>query len=119
MSITTRSSVLAPAVLLALALSGNAQAQQANMTFFITSEGPGKGGDLGGLAGADAHCQKLAAAVGAGGKTWHAYLSSATASTNPGATVNARDRIGPGPWQNAKAVVIATSVDGLHSAGNK
>jgi hypothetical protein len=89
------------------------------MTFFVTSEGPGKGGDLGGLAGADAHCQKLAAAVGAGGKTWHAYLSSATASTNPGATVNARDRIGRGPWQNAKGVVIATSVDDLHGDGNK
>ncbi|MEA2772718.1 MAG: hypothetical protein QOD93_5680 [Acetobacteraceae bacterium] len=119
MNITTRSSALASAVLLALVLSGSAQAQQANMTFFVTSEGPGKGGDLGGLAGADAHCQKLAAAVGAGGKTWHAYLSSATASTNPGATVNARDRIGRGPWQNAKGVVIATSVDDLHSDGNK
>ncbi len=118
MNITMRSSLLASAVLLAL-VSGSAQAQQANMTFFVTSEGPGKGGDLGGLAGADAHCQKLAAAVGAGGKTWHAYLSSATASTNPGATVNARDRIGRGPWQNAKGVVIATSVDDLHSDGNK
>ncbi len=119
MNITMRSAILASAVLLALVLSGSAQAQQANMTFFVTSEGPGKGGDLGGLAGADAHCQKLATAVGAGGKTWHAYLSSATASTNPGATVNARDRIGRGPWQNAKGVVIATSIDDLHSDGNK
>ena len=116
----TRSSILASAALLALVLGGAAQAQDAaNMTFFVTSEGPGKGGDLGGLAGADAHCQKLAAAVGAGGKTWHAYLSSSTNAANPGATVNARDRIGHGPWQNAKGVVIATSVEDLHSAGNK
>ena len=116
----TRSSILASAALLALVLGGAAQAQDAaNMTFFVTSEGPGKGGDLGGLAGADAHCQKLAAAAGAGGKTWHAYLSSNTNAANPGATVNARDRIGRGPWQNAKGVVIATSVEDLHSASNK
>jgi hypothetical protein len=120
MNITTRSSLLASAALLALVLSGTAQAQTAaDMSFFVTSEGPGKGGDLGGLAGADAHCQKLAAAVGAGGKTWHAYLSSSTNAANPGATVNARDRIGKGPWKNAKGVVIATSVDDLHSDGNK
>jgi len=114
-----RSSILASAALLALALSGTAQAQQANMTFFVTSEGSGKGADLGGLAGADAHCQMLAASVGAGGKTWRAYLSSSTNAANPGATINARDRIGRGPWQNAKGVVIATSVEDLHSAGNK
>jgi hypothetical protein len=120
MNTTTRSTILASAALLALVLGGAAQAQTAaNMTFFVTSEGPGKGGDLGGLAGADAHCQKLATAVGAGGKTWHAYLSSSTNAANPGATVNARDRIGRGPWQNAKGVVIATSVEDLHSAGNK
>jgi hypothetical protein len=120
MNTTMRSSILASAALLALVLGNAAQAQDAaNMTFFVTSEGPGKGGDLGGLAGADAHCQKLAAAVGAGGKTWHAYLSSSTNATNPGATVNARDRIGRGPWQNAKGVVIATSVEDLHGAGNK
>jgi hypothetical protein len=120
MNTTMRSSILASAALLALVLGGAAQAQEAaNMTFFVTSEGPGKGGDLGGLAGADAHCQKLAAAVGAGGKTWHAYLSSSTNAANPGATVNARDRIGRGPWQNSKGVVIATSVEDLHSAGNK
>ena len=89
------------------------------MTFFVTSAGPGKGADLGGLAGADRHCQTLAAAAGAGSKTWHAYLSSGTNATNPGATVNARDRIGRGPWQNAKGVVIATSVEDLHSASNK
>ena len=120
MNTTTRSSILSSAALLALVLSGTAQAQQApNMSFFVTSVGPGKGGDLGGLAGADAYCQMLASSVGAGGKTWHAYLSSATAATNPGATVHARDRIGKGPWQNAKGVVIATSVDDLHSDGNK
>jgi hypothetical protein len=119
MNTIVRSSILASAALLALVASGAAQAQQANMTFFVTSEGPGKGADLGGLAGADAHCQKLAQAVGAGGKTWHAYLSTNINSANPGAAVNARDRIGRGPWQNAKGVVIATSVEDLHSAGNK
>src|SRR5947209_8795387 len=95
----------------------NASAQQADMTFFITSAGPGKGGDLGGLAGADAHCQSLAQAVGAGGKTWRAYLSSNAAQQ--GGPVNARDRIGKGPWKNAKGAVIATSVEDLHSANNK
>src|SRR5258707_428770 len=120
MNTITRSSILASAALLGLALSGTAQAQQAtNMSFFVTSAGPGKGGDLGGLEGADAHCQQLAASVGAGGKTWHAYLSSSTNATNPGATVNARDRIGRGPWQNSKGVVVATSVEDLHSDGNK
>jgi hypothetical protein len=112
-----RLSVLASAALMTLTLSGSGQAQQNNMTFFITSVGPGKGGDLGGLAGADAHCQRLAAAVGAGGKTWRAYLSTNQAAQ--GGAVNARDRIGNGPWQNAKGVVIATSVADLHSANNK
>ncbi|HZT26192.1 MAG TPA: lectin [Pseudolabrys sp.] len=97
-----------------LALSAPAAAQQANMSFFVTSHGPGKGGDLGGLAGADRHCQELAASVGAGGKTWHAYLSTQGADA-----VNARDRIGKGPWMNAKGVVVATSVADLHSANNK
>jgi hypothetical protein len=99
------------------AFCGSAHAQQANMSFFITSAGPGKGGDLGGLAGADAHCQSLAQAAGAGGKTWRAYLSSNAAQQ--GGPVNARDRIGNGPWQNAKGAVIATSVADLHSANNK
>jgi hypothetical protein len=116
---STRLSILASAALLTLVTGGAAQAQQADMTFFVTSEGPGNGADLGGLAGADAHCQKLAAAAGAGGKTWHAYLSSNINAANPGATVNARDRIGRGPWQNAKGVVVATSVEDLHSEGNK
>jgi hypothetical protein len=91
-----------------------AQAQQANMSFFVTSAGPGKGADLGGVAGADRHCQQLAQAAGAGAKTWHAYLS-----TQGSGVVNARDRIGKGPWMNAKGVVVATSVDDLHSANNK
>jgi len=116
----TRSSILASAAL-ALLLGGNAQAQQASpeMSFFVTSAPVGKGGDLGGLAGADAHCQQLATAVGAGGKTWHAYLSTNTNAANPGATVNARDRIGRGPWKNVRGVVIATSVEDLHSDANK
>jgi hypothetical protein len=89
---------------------------QGRMTFFVTSVSPGKGADLGGLAGADAHCQALAAAAGVGKRTWHAYLST----TDRGqALVNARDRIGSGPWQNIKGDVIATSVDDLHSNNNK
>jgi hypothetical protein len=91
-----------------------AQAQSANMTFFVTSVGLGKGADLGGLAGADKHCQDLAAAAGAGGKTWRAYLS-----TQGAGAVNARDRIGKGPWVNVKGVTVATGVDDLHSANNK
>ena len=87
------------------------------MSFFITSTNPGKGGDLGGLAGADRYCQSLAASVGAGNKTWHAYLSNAALNGQP--AVNARDRIGNGPWRNAKGVVIATSVADLHSANAK
>lgn len=83
------------------------------MSFFITSVGTGNGADLGGLAGADQHCQKLAASAGAGGKTWRAYLS-----TQGKETVNARDRIGKGPWHNAKGVMIARDVDQLHSASN-
>ncbi|HZD90182.1 MAG TPA: lectin [Pseudolabrys sp.] len=88
-------------------------AQTANMTFFITSHGPGHGADLGGLAGADKHCQEMAASVGAGAKTWHAYLS-----TQGAGAVNARDRIGKGPWMNAKGVVIAKDVAELHGANN-
>ncbi len=119
MNTTMRLSILASAALISFGPSGSAPAQQADMSFFITSVGSGKGGDLGGLAGADAHCQQLAQAVGAGGKTWRAYLSTSTNAANPAATVNARDRIGRGPWKNAKGVVIATSVEDLHSANNK
>jgi hypothetical protein len=102
---------------LALASSNELRAQQANMSFFITSAGPGKGADLGGLEGADRHCQQLAQAAGAGNKTWRAYLSTQVAGG--GQAVNARDRIGAGPWQNAKGEAIAQSVDDLHSANNK
>src|SRR5262245_65343055 len=91
--------------------------QSPNMTFFITSAGPGKGADLGGLEGADRHCQTLAQNAGAGSKTWRAYLSSNAAL--PGGAVNARDRIGSGPWQNFKGVVVAQNVDDLHSDNNK
>ena len=111
-----RLGVLASAALMGLSLTGSGQAQN-NMTFFITSAGTGKGADLGGLAGADAHCQQLAQAAGAGGKTWRAYLS--TNQGNQGGPVNARDRIGKGPWQNFKGTVIATSVEDLHSDNNK
>jgi len=92
------------------------QAQQAGMTFFVSSVGSGKGADLGGLDGADAHCAALAKAAGATATTWHAYLST----TEPGgaAGVNARDRIGKGPWVNAKGVTVAKSVDDLHSDHN-
>jgi len=82
------------------------------LSFFVTSEGVGKGADLGGLAGADAHCQKLAESVGAGKKTWHAYLSTQAADGQP--AVNARDRIGAGPWFNTRGAVVARDVAHLH-----
>ncbi len=110
-------SILASAALLSLVGAGVLQAQQNNMSFFVTSAGSGKGGDLGGIAGADAICQKLATDAGAGGKTWHAYVSSNTPAGG-GQAVNARDRIGTGPWQNAKGVVIAKDVNDLHSNPN-
>ena len=94
-------------------LVGTAQAQQPNMSFFVTSVGLGKGADLGGLAGADAHCQTLAKTAGST-KAWHAYLS-----TQGAGAVNAKDRIGKGPWMNAKGEVIAKDVAELHSAANK
>jgi hypothetical protein len=108
--------VLASLVLVSLSLSAPAQAQQTTMTFFITSVGPGNGADLGGIEGADRHCQSLAQAVGAGNRTWRAYLS--TQAVGGAQAVNARDRIGPGPWQNAKGVVIAKDVDELHGNNN-
>jgi hypothetical protein len=85
-------------------------------SFFVTSVGLGKGGDLGGLAGADQHCQKLATAAGAGQRKWRAYLSAQPTASQSG--VNARDRIGAGPWMNAKGVVVATDVAQLHGANN-
>jgi len=103
-------------------LTGKAQAQQPppqfpNMTFFITSAGGPKGADFGGITGADQHCQALAAKAGAGAKTWRAYLS--VQAMGGAAAVNARDRIGRGPWVNPQGVQIAASVDDLHSANNK
>jgi hypothetical protein len=104
-------------------LHGTAQAQQPgppqfpNMTFFITSTGTPKGADFGGLDGADAHCKALAEKAGAGSKTWRAYLS--TQAIGGATAVNARDRIGKGPWVNSAGVQVAASVDDLHSASNK
>ena len=99
-----------------LGLAAPAQAQPATMSFFVTSVGLEKGANLGGLDGADAHCQALAKAAGSTETNWHAYLST----TEPGgvAGVNARDRIGKGPWKNAKGVGVATDVANLHSANN-
>lgn len=94
----------------ALVPSGMASAQDNGMSFFITSANPGNGADLGGLEGADAHCSALAEAAGVTGKTWRAYLSSSNE--------NARDRIGTGPWSNANSVVVAESIDHLHSDDN-
>ena len=110
---------------LALAAAGFATtvaAQQSStpdkkMNFFVTSVGSGKGADLGGLAGADKHCQELAKAVGAGNRRWHAYLS--TVEDGGKKTVDARDRIGKGPWYNAKGELIAKNLDDLHSDQNK
>ncbi len=91
----------------------HAQPAAPNTSFFLTSAGPGDGANLGGLAGADAHCQKLAQAVGAGSRTWRAYLS-----TNGAGGVNAKDRIGSGPWHNVKGVAVAQNVAELHSDKN-
>src|SRR5690606_5802744 len=96
---------------LAVAPVASGHAQDAPMTFFVTSTGLGDGANLGGIEGADAHCARLAEAAGATGLTWHAYLSTST--------VDARDRIGPGPWVNAKGEQIAADVDELHSESNK
>ena len=101
---------LCSAAALTIVMGGAASAQQRDMDFFVTSVGLGKGGDLGGLAGADAHCQALAQAAGAGNKTWRAYLS-----TQGAGGVNAKDRIGNGPWKNAKGVVIASNIGELHT----
>ena len=111
--------VAAAAALLAACATGPTSGP---MSFFITSVGSGQGANLGGLAGADAHCQKLAAAAGAGNKTWRAYLSAPGAfpsANNPGTpSVNARDRVGAGPWFNAKGELIARDVTHLHNGNN-
>ncbi len=93
-----------------------ASAQAPDMSFFVTSINGGKGADYGGVAGADKHCQALATAAGAGKRTWHAYLSASAMNGQPAA--NARDRIGKGPWKNAKGVVIASDVAQLHGENN-
>lgn len=117
MTTRLRLALLSAALGLAAGLPAAASAQQAaDMSFFVTSAGSGNGADLGGLAGADAHCQQLAGAAGAGGRTWRAYLSTQADGSAP--AVNARDRIGQGPWQNAKGEVIAQSVDQLHGDNN-
>ena len=98
------------AIMLAAAASFSVFSQEdGEMSFFITSAGPGDGASLGGLEGADQHCEMLAQAVGSVGKTWRAYLS-----TNGPGGVNARDRIGSGPWYNAKGVEVAANLDALH-----
>lgn len=99
------------AVAAALAFTASAFAQDPQISFFVTSAGPGKGADLGGVKGADQHCQGLAKAAGAGNKTWRAYLSESPST-------NARDRIGNGPWTNAKGVVVAKNLQELHQNPN-
>ena len=99
-----------------LAACGSMGSAKTGTSFFVTSAGLGKGADLGGLAGADKQCQTLAAAAGAGNRTWRAYLSQQPTANVPG--INARDRIGKGPWMNAKGVVVATDVANLHAANN-
>lgn len=111
--------VIAAAVLLsATSLSSLAQdaTESPSLSFFITSSGPGDGANLGGLAGADLHCRALAESVGVEGRTWRAYLSAV--GTDSTEAVHARDRIGPGPWVNAKGIVVATDVEHLHSDEN-
>lgn len=103
--------------LIALLLVAVPARAQNTMSFFITSAGPGDGANLGGLAGADAHCKQLADAAGVTGKTWRAYLSAKAAAGQP--AVNAKDRIGTGPWYNAKGVMVARNVGDLHSDNNK
>ena len=103
-------------LVLALAMP-RAAVQDTSLSFFITSAGSGNGANLGGLAGADKHCQTLAAAVGQGSKKWAAYLSADAAAGQP--AVNAKDRVGRGPWHNAKGVQVAQNVADLHSDNNK
>jgi len=113
---TIRATWLSMAGVIAMAGCASMQPTPKDMTFFVTSTGSGKGANLGGLDGADAHCQSLAKAAGAGDRTWRAYLSTQAAALNDAKFVNARDRIGSGPWQNAKGVVVARSIEDLHSA---
>jgi len=109
-------SLLAAAVLAGCGAGGPMASAPAPkpMGFFLTSANPGQGGNFGGLAGADRYCQSLAAKAGAGGRTWHAYLSNSALAGSP--AVNARDRIGNGPWYNARGVLVATNLDELHGS---
>ncbi|MET0520336.1 MAG: hypothetical protein ABW005_16060, partial [Burkholderiaceae bacterium] len=107
-SLLAASTAFAAIAAVALAACVATPGGKSGMSFFVTSAGPGNGGNLGGLAGADQQCQMLAANVGAGGRKWRAYLSTQPTTSQPG--VNARDRIGRGPWQNAKGVVVATDL---------
>ena len=109
----TRTRFFGVALLSALAMTVPAATQSSDLSFFITSAGPGDGANLGGLDGADRHCQMLAQTAGAGSKTWRAYLS-----TTGSGGVNARDRIGTGPWHNASGVQVASNVTNLHSDNN-
>lgn len=119
MQISSRFPLITSVIVMAVGLCARAEAQQSassNMTFFVASVGSGKGADLGGLEGADKHCQNLAQVVGAGSRTWRAYLS--TQASGGQQAVNARDRIGKGPWQNAKGIQIAKDVNELHGSNN-
>ena len=109
----TRTRLFGIALLAAVAMTAPAATQSSDLSFFITSAGPGDGANLGGLDGADRHCQILAQGAGAGSKTWRAYLS-----TTGSGGINARDRIGTGPWHNANGVQVASSVANLHSDNN-
>ncbi len=109
----TKAGVAVSLVLLVLGAGAQAAQPSPDMSFFVTSAGLGKGADLGGLAGADRHCQQLAAAAGAGKKQWHAYLS--TTAADGGKAVNARDRIGKGPWHTFEGRLVARNVDELHT----
>lgn len=111
----TKRSLAVVASSLLLGGVGSALAQGGEMTFFVTSVGIGKGADLGGLEGADRHCQSLATAAGAGNRTWRAYLSTQAGALDDPKAVHARDRIGKGPWHNAKGAMIAKDIEDLHS----
>lgn len=110
------SHVIAAAALFLACTFQPGAAQQQQTSFFLTSAGPGRGADLGGLEGADRHCSTLAAAAGITGRTWRAYLSTVASDAGPG--VNARDRIGTGPWYNARGQLIAENVADLHDPNN-
>ena len=114
--LTCFSGLVAVSFLASCAAPMRADPEAASLSFFITSAGPGNGAALGGLAGADRHCQTLAAAAGAGNRSWRAYLSATAAGGQP--AVNARDRIGRGPWYNAAGVLMARNVEELHAATN-